>query len=209
MRPGPILVVEDVPNVLELIELTLRFKGYAVVSAHNGLEGLQMVEKAKPALVITDILMPHMDGYTFIQKLRTSSSDSSRLPVIFLSATFVTAEDKSFAMSLGATRFLEKPIDTEDFLLTIAEIMMQDASILPEPLNMHDFYKGYLQRLEQKLHFKNSQIARAERLIPGLPEEQRPAFQAMLEQSQNDRENIRTELQIAYDMLDKIKTTGQ
>lgn len=200
-------MVEDVPNVLELIEITLRFKGYEVVSAHNGLEGLEMVEKACPALIITDILMPRMDGYTFIQKLRTSNSNSGRIPVIFLSATFVTLEDKNFAMSLGATRFLEKPIDTEDFLLTIAEIMTQDAVNPSEPLNMQDFYKGYLERLEQKLQHKNSQIARSERLIPSLPEEQRPAFQSMLQLALSDRESIQIELQKAYSMLDNFKIT--
>jgi CheY-like chemotaxis protein len=209
MRTGPILVVEDMPNVLELLEVTLRFKGYEVVSAHNGLEGLEMVEKARPALIITDILMPRMDGYTFIQKLRTSTTESSQIPVIILSATYVTPEDKSFAMSLGATRFIEKPIDTEDFLLTIAEIMMQDEASLPEPLNMQDFYKGYRERLEQKLHHKNTQIARTERLIPTLPEEQRPAFQSMLQLALSDRENIQTELQEVYRALENIKTTGK
>jgi CheY-like chemotaxis protein len=209
MRTGPILVVEDMPNVLELLEVTLRFKGYEVVSAHNGMEGLEMVEKARPALIITDILMPRMDGYTFIQKLRTSNTDSSHIPVIILSATYVTPEDKSFAMSLGATRFIEKPIDTEDFLLTIAEIMMRDESSLPEPLNMQDFYKGYRERLEQKLHHKNTQIARTERLIPTLPEEQRPAFQSMLQLALTDRENIQTELQEVYRALDDLKTTGK
>lgn len=209
MLKGPILVVEDVPNVLEFLELTLRFKGYAVVSAHNGLEGLEMVEKTRPAMIITDILMPRMDGYTFIQKLRTSDTDSSHIPVIFLSATFVTLEDKNFAMSLGATRFLEKPVDTEDFLLTIAEIWTQDQQDLPNPMNMPDFYKGYLDRLEQKLRYKNIQIARTRQLLPTLPEEQREAYQSMMLLAQNDRENIQTELQEVYDILEKLKKTGQ
>ena len=209
MRQGPILVVEDVPNVLELLEVTLRFKGYQVVSAHNGLEGLEMAEKHNPALIITDILMPRMDGYSFVQKLRISNTASSLIPVIFLSATYVTPEDKSFAMRLGATRFIEKPIDTDDFLLTIAEIMMQDTPTLPVPLNMHEFYTGYRERLEQKLHHKNSQIARTERLIPTLPEGQRSAFQSMLQLALADRENIQTELQEVYRTLENLKTTGQ
>jgi CheY-like chemotaxis protein len=209
MRQGPILVVEDVPNVLELLEVTLRFKGYQVVSAHNGFEGLEMAEKHHPALIITDILMPKMDGYSFIQKLRISNTSSNRIPVIFLSATYVTPEDKSFAMRLGATRFIEKPIDTDDFLLTIAEIMLQDTPTMPEPLNMHDFYTGYRERLEQKLHHKNSQIARTERLIPTLPEGQRSAFQAMLQTALADRENIQIELQEVYRTLENLKTTGQ
>jgi CheY-like chemotaxis protein len=209
MRKGPILVVEDVPNVLELLEVTLRFKGYQVVSARNGLEGLEMVEKAQPAMVITDILMPHLDGFAFIQTLRTSNSDSKHIPVIFLSATYVTPEDKRFAMSLGAARFIEKPIDTEDFLLTIAEIMAQENFTLPEPLNMLDFYNGYRERLEQKLRNKNNQISRTERVIPGLPEEQRAAFQSMLSAAENDRDDIQAELQEVQRQLGNLKTTGQ
>ena len=208
MRKGPILVVEDVPNVLELLEVTLRFKGYEVVSAHNGLEGMEMVEKVRPALIVTDILMPKMDGYAFVQKLRILP-ENRRIPVIFLSATYVTPEDKRFAMSLGATRFIEKPIDTEDFLLTIAEIMIQDPATLPEPLDNKDFYQGYRERLEQKLRHKNTQIARTERLIPTLPEEQRPAFQTMLQQNLSDIENIRAELQEIYRIIDELKASGK
>jgi CheY-like chemotaxis protein len=209
MRHGPILVVEDVPNVLELLEITLRFKGYEVASATNGLEGLEMVQKVNPALIITDILMPRMDGYAFIQKLRTTTPASRRIPVIFLSATYVTPEDKNFAMSLGATRFIEKPIDTDDFLLTIAEIMTQDPATLPEPLRPHEFYKGYRERLEHKLRHKNTQISRTERLIPTLPPEQRSAFESMLQQAYNDRENIHIELQEVHRMLDELNITGK
>jgi CheY-like chemotaxis protein len=208
MRHGPILVVEDVPNVRELLEITLRFKGYEVVSATNGLEGLEMVEKFNPALIITDILMPRMDGYAFIQTLRTTAPSSRRIPVIFLSATYVTPEDKSFAMSLGATRFIEKPIDTDDFLLTIAEIMTQDPATLPEPLKPREFYQGYRERLEHKLRHKNTQISRTERLMPTLPQEQRSAFESMLQQAFSDRENIHKELQEVYRMLEEIKITG-
>lgn len=207
MRQGPILVVEDVPNVLELLEVTLRFKGYEVVSAHNGLEGLEMVDKVKPALIITDILMPKMDGYAFVQKLRTNPA-TRIIPVIFLSATYVTPDDKKFALSLGATRFIEKPIDTEDFLLTIAEIMTQDTATAPEPLNSREFYQGYRERLEQKMRHKNTQIARTERLIPTLPLEQRPAFESMLQQAYSDRENIQAELKEIYRAIDELKATG-
>ena len=209
MRHGPILVVEDVPNVLELLEVTLRFKGYDVVSAHNGVEALEMVDKTNPALIITDILMPRMDGYAFIQKLRTTKPEFRRIPVIFLSATYVTPDDKSFAMSLGATRFIEKPIDTDDFLLTIAEIMIQDPATMPEPLNSLAFYQGYRGRLEQKLRHKNTQISRTERLIPTLPAEQSPAFQSMLQRAYADRENIQAELKEIYRSLDELKATGK
>ncbi len=203
MTQGPILVVEDVPNVLELLEVTLRFKGYQVISARNGLEGLTKAQTEKPALIITDILMPKLDGFAFVQKLR-QDSNTRKIPVIFLSATYVTPEDRGFAMSLGAARFIEKPIDTEEFLLTVAEIMTQGSPTSPEPLNNLAFLQGYRERLEQKLRHKHTQIQRIERLIPTLPEEQRPAFKTMLEQANADRENIKAELQDTNRALEEI-----
>jgi len=202
---GPILIVEDVPNVLELLEVTLRFKGYAVLTAHNGEEALDVIARQKPVLIITDILMPKLDGYALVQKLRLSPETRS-VPVIFLSATYVTPEDKNFALSLGAARFMEKPIDTEDFLLTVAELVTQQQPLTqPQPLDMEKFYNGYRTRLENKLRHKNTQIARAERLLPTLPTDQRPAFEALLKQSMRDRDEIQTELDNIYKTLDELK----
>jgi hypothetical protein len=112
-------------------------------------------------------------------------------------------------MSLGATRFIEKPIDTEDFLLTIAEILTQDPATMPEPLNSREFFQGYKERLEHKLRHKNTQITRTERLIPTLPEAQRPSFMAMLQQAYGDRENIQTELKEIYQTLENMKAAGK
>ena len=175
---GPILIVEDVPNVLELLEVTLRFKGYPVITATNGQEALELARKQRLALVVTDILMPKMDGFSLAYTLR-NDPQTRYIPLIFLSATYITPEDKKFALSLGAARFMEKPIDTEEFLLTIAEILTQGSPTLPAPMNERDFYQGYRERLEHKLRYKNTQIARTERLLQALPEEQKPAFELL------------------------------
>lgn len=198
---GPLLVVEDTPNVLELLEVTLRFKGYPVISARNGQEAMECVEKEHPALIITDILMPKMDGYALVHNLRRNPK-TSQIPVIFLSATYVTPEDKAFALSLGAVRFMEKPIDTEDFLLTIAEILTQGAPMVSNPMDETAFYEGYRKRLEGKLRHKNTQIARTERLLDTLNPDQKTAFQALLEQTVQDRDEIQSEL----DQLDHLLT---
>jgi CheY-like chemotaxis protein len=190
---GPILVVEDTPNVLELLDVTLRFKGYPVVTARNGQEALDKIAVQRPALVITDILMPKMDGYALAHNLRSDPRTLS-IPIIFISATYVTQEDKSFALSLGAVRFLEKPIDTEEFLLTVAEILTMGVPTIPHPIDNQAFYTGYRERLEAKLHHKNTQIARTERLLETLPPEQQPAFQALLNSAINDRDEIQEEL---------------
>jgi CheY-like chemotaxis protein len=201
---GPILIVEDVPNVLELLEVTLRFKGYAVITARNGEEALEVISQQRPVLIITDILMPKMDGYAFVQKLRLNP-ETRAIPVVFLSATYVTPEDRDFALSLGAARFMEKPIDTEDFLLTVAELVNEQPFAQPYPLDMEKFYAGYRTRLENKLRHKNSQIARAERLLSTLPPDQKPAFEALLQQSVRDRDAIQTELYDIFKTLDELK----
>jgi CheY-like chemotaxis protein len=199
---GPILVVEDIPNVLELLEVTLRFKGYPVITARNGIEALEAIQQQRPALVITDILMPKMDGYALVHQLRTNPL-TSQIPVIFLSATYVTPEDKVFAINLGAIRFIEKPIDTEDFLLTIAEILTQRIPTRPLPMSERNFYTGYRQRLESKLRHKNTQISRTERLLLSLPADQKPAFETLLSQAINDRLEIQAELEHLHRILDQ------
>ncbi len=199
---GPILVVEDVPHILELLEVTLRFKGYPVITARNGQEALELIGSVHPAMVITDILMPKLDGFALVHRLRTNPK-TSRIPIIFLSATYVTPEDKNFGLSLGAVRFLEKPVDTEEFLLTVAEILTMGPSTIPRPLNEEQFYKGYRDRLENKLRHKIGQIQRTERLLETLPEEQKPAFQALLEEAILHREEIQHELDALYRLLEK------
>jgi CheY-like chemotaxis protein len=203
---GPLLVVEDIPNVLELIEVTLKFKGYPVVTARNGQEALEIIAHDLPACVITDILMPRLDGYALAQRLRTDPR-TRHIPLIFLSATYVTPEDKAFALSLGAVRFLEKPVDTEEFLLTVAEVLTTSANEEFKPLGDREFYAGYRERLNSKLRHKTHQIARTERLLQTLPEDQKPAFQALLMEARAHREEIQEELEQLYKMLEQAKVS--
>jgi CheY-like chemotaxis protein len=205
---GPLLVAEDIPNILELIQVTLSFKGYPVVTAHNGQEALDLIEQEKPALVITDILMPKLDGYALAHRLRTNPL-TQHIPIIFLSATYVTPEDKAFALSLGAVRFLEKPVDTEEFLLTVAEVLTNGPSTIPAPLSEREFYQGYRQRLESKLLHKNTQIARTERLLISLPLEQKPSFKALLAEAIAQRAEIQGELDELFRLLEQLKPSTE
>ena len=190
---GPILVVEDVPNILELIKITLTFKGYPVVTASNGEEALEIIEEQRPALIITDILMPYMDGFALVQELRTNP-ETKDIPIIFLTATYLSEDDKKFALDLGASCFLEKPIDTDDFLLTVAEVLTQGVSPAPRPMDEKEFRQGYRARLNNKLEHKKSQIKRVENLLKSLPEEQKGPFQALYEEACHHRDIIQEEL---------------
>ncbi|MBW8011498.1 MAG: response regulator [Chloroflexi bacterium] len=190
---GPILVVEDIQHIRQLLEVTLKFEGYPVVTASNGAEALEKVIEQRPALIITDLLMPKMDGYSLIFHLR-SKAETRDIPIVVLSATYVDREDKEFALSLGAVKFMEKPVDTPELLLSIGEILAEGVAAPASSLDDLTFYSGYQGRLEVKLRQKNQQIARTERLLQTLPDEQQEAFQTLLNDAREHREAIKAEL---------------
>ncbi len=189
-----LLVVEDTPNILEVLEITLRFKGYEVLTAHNGQEALDVIKEKRPALVISDILMPKMDGFSLIYRLR-EDPETRDIPVMFLSATYIAPEDKDFAKTLGVTKFIEKPIDTEDFLKTVAEILKQGPNKSNQPITEHEFFVNYEKRLELKLSQKKSQISRIERLLETVPSNEKQGFEITLKQALVERQSLESELE--------------
>lgn len=201
MPEGTILVVEDMPQIRGLLEVTLRFEGYPVVSAVNGRDALEKIKESPPVLIITDILMPEMDGYAMVYRLRKDAA-TRKIPVIFLSATYVTKEDKDFALSLGAVKFLEKPVDTHDFLLTIGEVLAGGHAEGPEAPDEKRFYEGYRLRLENKLRQKHQQVQRTETLLVALPDSQRPAFEKLLQETKHHRDEILADLE---DVIQQLK----
>ncbi len=188
-----LMVVEDVPGIRELLELTLRFKSYDVVAAQNGQEALDLLQERRPALIVTDILMPRMDGFSLIYHLRKDQKTRD-IPVVFLSATYVSPEDKDFATTLGATRFIEKPIDMEYFLSTIDSLLKQPPVVPPPPLKENEFLEKYRVRLLAKLEQKDQQIERAKRLLQTSTVTEKSGFEASLRQAANERQAIQVEL---------------
>src|SRR5690349_11243175 len=142
MKQGYLLIVEDVPDILRLLEETLKFKGYHAVTAYNGQEALEIIKRERPALVITDIMMPKLDGFGLVHRLRINH-ETRNIPVIFLTATYVALEDKAFALNIGATRFIEKPVNFEKFLETIAELMKKGPAETTSVMSETEFYEGY------------------------------------------------------------------
>jgi len=189
MQSGYVLIVEDVPDILRLLEETLKFKGYRAVTAVNGQEALEIIKRSRPSLVITDIMMPKLDGFGLVHRLRIDP-ETRNIPVIFLTATYVALEDKAFALNIGVTRFIEKPVNFERFLETIKELMAEGAPVVPPMMSETEFYKGYRERLEIKLNQKNTQIARDEHLLSSLSEEEKTAFRASLQMAMNERNEL-------------------
>ena len=112
-----ILVVEDDAAILANLSRFLRLEGFEVFTARNGAEGLSAVGAHRPDLVLSDLLMPEMDGETLLAALRADAS-SSDLPVIFLTASADRAE-RDAKLQLGASDYLVKPLDLQDLLAAV------------------------------------------------------------------------------------------
>jgi DNA-binding response OmpR family regulator len=202
-RPGYLLLVEDDRDILKLLETMLTFRGYRVVTACNGEEGFETVQREHPALVIADIMMPKLDGFGLVHRLHINP-ETRDIPVIFITATYVTAEDQEFALSIGVTRFIQKPVDLGMFLEMIAELLERGKGPAMEPLKEFNFYEGYRIRLEAKLAQKDKQIARDERLLGTQSDQEDEFLRASLRRAIGEREELKLLLDQVYEHLAKF-----
>src|SRR6266498_946548 len=184
-----LLIIEDDPDILKLLDATLTFKGYRVITARNGKEGLEAIQVKRPAIVITDIMMPKLDGFGLVHRIRINP-ETRDIPVVFITATYVAYEDREFALHIGATRFLQKPVDLERFLATIAELLEQRLPVVIQPLDEVDFYNEYRRRLEAKLEEKIKQIIREEHLMATDTDKAEPALYISFRQAVHERDEL-------------------
>jgi chemosensory pili system protein ChpA (sensor histidine kinase/response regulator) len=112
-----ILLVEDDTPLLRDIAFLLEVAGYAVVTASDGIKALEMLRLHTPDLILSDVDMPHMDGYELLRNVRTSRRWGN-IPLIFASGRY-EYEDFMHALDLGATEYLPKPFNVQDLLDTI------------------------------------------------------------------------------------------
>lgn len=105
-RNYKILIADDEAEIRSLLRLYLENEGYEVVEAENGIEALEIIKKARPDLCILDIMMPEMDGYQVLRKMR----EDNNIPVIILSAKDADSE-KILGLNLGADDYIAKPFN--------------------------------------------------------------------------------------------------
>lgn len=128
-----ILVVDDHPDARILLAESLRAEGYDVQCCTDGLKTLACIREWHPDLVISDIMMPHMDGYTLCWEIK-ADPDLQGTAFIFYTGTYIEPEDEELAIGLGAARFLVKPIDPIEFASIIRQLVEeQRAGTLPSP----------------------------------------------------------------------------
>jgi CheY-like chemotaxis protein len=109
-----ILVVEDQPELTEIIVEILENEGLNVIAVSNAIEAIALLENSVPDLIISDIIMPHLSGFEFKENLLKNSRLAS-VPFVFLSAK-ISRDDITKAINLGADDYIKKPFDVQDFI---------------------------------------------------------------------------------------------
>jgi two-component system OmpR family response regulator len=124
-----LLVVEDEPNILELLSASLRYAGFDVITASAGTEAVQAAQRHRPDLIVLDVMLPDMDGFDVIRRLR---GGGARIPVVFLTARDGT-DDKIRGLTLGGDDYVTKPFSLEEVIARIKAVLRRTRGDGVEP----------------------------------------------------------------------------
>jgi two-component system OmpR family response regulator len=123
-----ILVVDDEPNIVDVVSMALRFQGFAVESAATGGEAIAAVASFRPDLIVLDVMLPDMEGFDVAQRL---GAQRARVPIIFLTARDAT-DDKIRGLTLGGDDYVTKPFSLEELVARIRSILRRSGLAEPE-----------------------------------------------------------------------------
>jgi two-component system OmpR family response regulator len=126
--PNPkVLVVDDEPNIRELVQVALNFHGCAVTTGATGADALQLADAFQPDLIVLDVLLPDIDGFEVCRRLRSADND---VPVIFLTARDATA-DTVTGLTVGGDDYITKPFSVEALVARVRAVLRRTASQRP------------------------------------------------------------------------------
>lgn len=174
-----VLIVDDIAENRYLLETILKAGGYEVVSTANGAEALAAAEAAPPDLLLTDILMPVMDGFELCRRWKADER-LRPVPLVFYTATYTDEKDEALARTLGADRFLVKPLPPDVLLDAIREVLEAPRTETPAA-DAGEVLQGYSEALFRKLQRKVAQLE-AEAATRRRAEEEVRALNAELEE---------------------------
>ncbi|MBO5739276.1 response regulator transcription factor [bacterium] len=122
-----ILVIDDDYAINELIKINLEIQGYTVIQAHNGTEGFALAKQEAPALIILDIMMPEVDGYTVAQRIRQTEIITD-IPIIMLTA-LSELNNKVNGFNIGVDDYLTKPFEIDELIVRIRALLKRTKQI--------------------------------------------------------------------------------
>ena len=163
-----ILIVDDDPTNLKLLRAQLEGEGHAVFDAHDGVDALALLERQRVDAVISDILMPRMDGYSLCHEIRKHARLHD-LPIIIYTSTYTSPGDQKLALDMGADKYLTKPVSVETLVAALHEVGAQPhAAPRPDALREVEVLKEYNERLVSKLKEKNTELLATHEELQGL-----------------------------------------
>src|SRR6266581_9236408 len=124
-----LLVVEDEPSICDLLAASLRYAGFDVVTAAAGTEAVEKAVRHRPDLIVLDIMLPDMDGFDVVRRLR---GGGTRTPVVFLTARDAT-DDKIRGLTLGGDDYVTKPFSLEEVIARIQAVLRRTRGGAAEP----------------------------------------------------------------------------
>ena len=197
-----ILSVDDSAENRYLIEAAGRAHGIEVVSARNGVEALEELEKQPFDLIISDVLMPEMDGFQLCHEVKCHQR-TRHIPFVFYTATYTAKQDEELGLSLGATRFVVKPVEPDEFITIIEEVMSETERAGaggPEIARQGtvDYLKTYTARLVSKLDHKIEQLESARNDLESMVEA-RDREIAQRQRAEEERETAEAALRQTQD----------
>lgn len=122
-----ILVVDDDSSINELIKINLELQGYEVVQAFNGIEGFAKAKQEMPSLIVLDVMMPEVDGYTVAQRIR-QCDEIADTPIIMLTA-LSELNDKVSGFNIGVDDYLTKPFEIDELIVRIRALLKRTQQI--------------------------------------------------------------------------------
>ena len=152
------LVVDDLAYNIRTLRGIFQSAGYQVLSAGDGQEALDLARKHKPDFVLTDILMPRLDGFQLCRAIKTDPALAT-IPVIFYTGSYMEAADREFGTALGAAAYLLKPLEPKELLAAVAKALGQPEPVLkPRSSLKETFSTAYADRLSAKLQEKVTEL---------------------------------------------------
>lgn len=122
--PKKVLIVDDEPNIVLSVEFLMKREGYAVATASDGQEALDLLPQVRPDLMILDVMMPRKNGFEVCEAVR-KDPEFSKLPILMLTAKGREAEMKK-GLSLGADAYVTKPFSTHDLVDQVGQLLPGD-----------------------------------------------------------------------------------
>jgi PAS domain S-box-containing protein len=160
MKSLKILIVDDVAVNLKLLRVRLEGEGHQVVEARNGVEALKVLNAEGAHVIISDILMPEMDGYRLCHEVRHSERFKD-IPFIIHTATYTSPADKELSLGLGANSYLHKPASAQDLMNAISTALSAAPREPSLSLDGMEVLNQYSERLVSKLEEKNIELTAA------------------------------------------------